>query len=119
MRILILLGLSVLAAVCNADSSESNEIDDVLFLGRGDAYSFMRPASRWYPWERARVKPIYEVNREQCEEYPLCDHLTRQVNGRYAQSRRFGGGWMRPGSHGQLRPHRQRGYRSRKQYYGY
>ncbi|XP_072889536.1 matrix Gla protein-like [Hemitrygon akajei] len=113
MRTLILLGLCVLAAVCNADSSESNEIDDVLFLGRGDAYSFMRPARQNYGWERPRVKSGYEMNREQCEDYPHCSRLMRPTRGRRAYNGFFGGGWMRP------QGYRQRNGRNRKQYYGY
>ncbi|XP_069765688.1 matrix Gla protein [Narcine bancroftii] len=119
MRTLILLGLCALTAVCVTDSSESNEIDDVLFLGRRDANSFMRPAKQNYFWERLRYKSPQEMNREKCEEYWPCDLLARQVGHRQAYDRVFNNDRRSPSGPRQSRPFRQRGSRTRKHYHRY
>ncbi|XP_078286778.1 matrix Gla protein [Rhinoraja longicauda] len=119
MRTLTLLALCAMAAVCVADSSESNEIDDAMFLRRRDANFFMRPARPSNPWERMRAKSPYELNREQCEEFRPCDLLARQVGHRQAYGRFFGNARSYSTGYRQQRPHRQRGSRSRQHYYQY
>lgn len=119
MRTLILLGLCGLAALCAADSSESNEIDDAMFLRRRDAHYFMRPSRPSNPWERMRAKSPYELNREQCEEFRPCDMLARQIGHRQAYGRFFGNAQPQANGYRRQRSHRQRGSRSRQHYYRY
>ncbi|XP_051899140.1 matrix Gla protein-like [Pristis pectinata] len=113
MRTLILLSLCALAAVCIADSSESNEIDDVLFLGRKDAHLFVRPPRRNNPWERRMYKAPYELNRERCEEFQLCNQPVGPVSSRRMYSRIFGNARQH------ARSHPRRRNQNRKQYYRY
>ncbi|XP_067830411.1 matrix Gla protein-like [Heptranchias perlo] len=116
MRTLVLLSLCALAAVCIADSSESNDIEDVLFLGRRDANSFMRQNN---PWGRNRFKSPREKNRERCEEYRPCDRLAQQVGLKRAFGKYFGDRRARPSSYRRLRPRRQRGNRNRRHRFRY
>uniref|UniRef100_UPI00398E83BB matrix Gla protein n=1 Tax=Pristiophorus japonicus TaxID=55135 RepID=UPI00398E83BB len=120
MRTLTLLSLCTLAAVVIADSSESNEIDDLFFLGHRDANAFMRQPRPINPWESSlnRYKTPRELNRERCEEYRPCDRLARQVGLKRAYGKFFGRR-QQPSSYRQQRPRRQRAHRSRKQYYRY
>ncbi|XP_067875910.1 matrix Gla protein [Heterodontus francisci] len=119
MGTLILLSLFALAAVCVADSSESNEIDDVLFLGRRDANTFMRQPRFTNHWERDRFKSPRERTREKCEEFRPCDRLARQVGLKRAYGKYFGNRRQRPSSYRRLRPRRHRGNRNRRQHYRY
>ncbi|XP_007908006.1 matrix Gla protein-like [Callorhinchus milii] len=110
MRILLLLMLSVLTAICVADSSESNEIDEALFIKRRDANSFVRQAKRHSPWEssRDRFKTLRERNRERCEEYRPCDRLARQVGLKRAIGKFFRSGRQRFSGYRRLRAGRNR-----------
>ncbi|XP_078388006.1 matrix Gla protein [Cetorhinus maximus] len=118
MRTLILLSVCALAAVCTADSSESNEIDDVLFLGRRDANAFMRHPRPLNHWDsRDRYKSPRERTREKCEEYRPCDRLARQVGLKRAYGKYFGNKRQRPIGYGRSRPRRHRGSRYRNHHY--
>ncbi|XP_048377609.1 matrix Gla protein-like isoform X2 [Stegostoma tigrinum] len=120
MRTLILLSLCALAAVCVADSSESNEIDDFLFLGRRDANSFMRQPRLPSHWDsRGRFKSPYELNREKCEEFQPCERLARQVGLQRAFGKYFANGRQSTSGYRRLKPRRHRGSRNRRQHYRY
>ncbi|GCC37105.1 matrix Gla protein [Chiloscyllium punctatum] len=120
MRILILFSLCALAVVCVADSSESNEIDDLLFLGRRDANSFMRQPRVPNHWgRRDRFKSPYEINREKCEELLPCERLSRQVGLKLAFGKYFSNRRQRPSGYGRSKPRRHRGRRNRRHHYRY
>ncbi|XP_041033890.1 matrix Gla protein isoform X2 [Carcharodon carcharias] len=119
MRTLILLSVCALAAVCTADSSESNEIDDVLFLGRRDANAFMRHPRPLNHWDRDRYKSPRERTREKCEEYRPCERLARQVGLKRAYGKYFGNKRQRPIGYGRSRPRRHRASRYRNHHYRY
>ncbi|XP_038639966.1 matrix Gla protein-like isoform X2 [Scyliorhinus canicula] len=118
MKTLVFLSVCALAAVCTADSSESNEIDDVLFLGRRDAHSFMRQPRPPHHWDsRVRYKSPREMTREICEEHRPCERLARQVGLKRAYGRYFGGRRQRPSSYERMRPRKHRDTRYRNHHY--
>nr|AAS16264.1 matrix gla protein [Prionace glauca] len=120
MRTLILLSICALAALCGADSSESNEIDDVLFLGRRDANSFMKYPQLPNHWDsRDRYRSPRERTRERCEEYRPCERLARQVGLKRAFGKYFGSRRQRLSTSGRLRPRKHRASYYRNHHYRY
>ncbi|XP_072348560.1 matrix Gla protein isoform X2 [Scyliorhinus torazame] len=117
MRTLVLLSVCALAAVCTADSSESNEIEDVLFLGRRDANSFMRQPRPPNHWDRVRYKSPRERTREVCEEHRPCGRLARQVGMKQAYGKYFGVRRQHPSGYEGMRPRRHRQTRYRNRHY--
>ncbi|XP_028913665.1 matrix Gla protein [Ornithorhynchus anatinus] len=99
MKTLLLLSLLVVlaaAAVGGYESHESMESYEMNpFIPRRNANSFIAPRQRWRSraQERARElsKPSHEIQREACDDYPLCQRYARNYGYRAAYTRYPGG----------------------------
>ncbi|NP_032623.1 matrix Gla protein precursor [Mus musculus] len=93
-----LLPLAILAALAVAtlcyeshESMESYEISP--FINRRNANTFMSPQQRWRAKAQKRVqernKPAYEINREACDDYKLCERYAMVYGYNAAYNRYF------------------------------
>ncbi|XP_055990617.1 matrix Gla protein [Sorex fumeus] len=78
-RLLVLLLLAALAlAAVGYESHESMESYEISpFINRRNANTFISPHLRWRAKAqeriRERTKPAYELSREACDDYKLCE----------------------------------------------
>ncbi|XP_043296428.1 matrix Gla protein [Cervus canadensis] len=93
-----LLLLSILAALAMAalcyeshESLESYEINP--FINRRNANTFISPQLRWRVKAQERIrelnKPQYELNREACDDFKLCERYAMMYGYNAAYDRYF------------------------------
>ncbi|KAM5174463.1 matrix Gla protein [Callospermophilus lateralis] len=93
-----LLLLTIVAALAVAtlcyeshESMESYEINP--FINRRNANTFMSPQQRWRAKAQERVrersKPAYEINREACDDFRLCERYALMYGYNAAYNRYF------------------------------
>ncbi|XP_003797836.1 matrix Gla protein [Otolemur garnettii] len=96
MKILLLLTLLAALAVAvlcyeSHESMESYEINP--FLNRRNANTFISQHQRWRAKAQERVrertKPAYEINREACDDYKLCERYALLYGYNAAYNRYF------------------------------
>lgn len=79
------------------ESLESYEINP--FLNRRNANTFISPQQRWRAKAQERIrelnKPPYELNREACDDYKLCERYAMVYGYNAAYNRYFR---QRPGA---------------------
>ncbi|XP_039095850.1 matrix Gla protein [Hyaena hyaena] len=93
-----LLLLSILAALAVAalcyESHESMESYEIYpFTNRRNANTFISPQQRWRAKAHERIrestKPVYEINREACDDFKLCERYAMLYGYNAAYNRYF------------------------------
>lgn len=96
MKSLLLLAIVAALAVATLcyeshESMESYEISP--FINRRNANTFMSPQQRWRAKAQERVrertKPAYEINREACDDFKLCERYALMYGYNAAYNRYF------------------------------
>lgn len=96
MKSLLLLAIVAALAVVTLcyeshESMESYEISP--FINRRNANTFMSPQQRWRAKAQERVrertKPAYEINREACDDFKLCERYALMYGYNAAYNRYF------------------------------
>uniref|UniRef100_A0A4X1V4B6 Matrix Gla protein n=1 Tax=Sus scrofa TaxID=9823 RepID=A0A4X1V4B6_PIG len=94
-----LLLLSVLAALAVAALCYGENSRVYPFLNRRNANTFISPQQRWRAKAQERIrelnKPPYELNREACDDYKLCERYAMVYGYNAAYNRYFR---QRPGA---------------------